>query len=124
MSEPAIDILWVIWRLIRSQYCLIRRLGELRMPNGGYPMNLQLPMAEGLGLQINKDVVHLARLAPIENRHDWLEAVPLANLTDVQRDALLFHLLYWQRGGDLPSIRVGALEVGPAYQGPGCFYAF
>ena len=94
------------------------------MPNGGYPMNLQLPMAEGLGLQINKDVVHLARLAPIENRHDWLEAVPLANLTDVQRDALLFHLLYWQRGGDLPSIRVGALEVGPAYQGPGCFYAF
>lgn len=94
------------------------------MPNGGYPMNLQLPMAEGLGLMINSDVVHLARLAPIENRTDWLEEVPLANLSDVQRDALLFHLLYWKGAGDLPNIQVGRMKVGPAYSSPECFYAF
>ena len=94
------------------------------MPNGGYPMHLQLPMAEGLGLAVSGEDVVLARLNTKADREDFLDAVPLGALSDEQRRALLFHLLYWSGGGDLPAIQIGRLRAEPHYGSAECFYSF
>jgi len=94
------------------------------MPNGGYPMHLQIPLAEGLGLMANGAEVVLASLKTKADRSDWLDAAELARMTPDQRDALLFHLLYWSGGGSLPEIRVGNAVMTPRYDSPGCFYSF
>lgn len=94
------------------------------MPNGGYPMNLQIPLAEGLGLMAKGADVVLAQFKPKEDRTDWLDAVELSRMTEEQRDALIFHLLYWSGGASLPEVRIGNAAFGPHYASPGCFYSF
>ena len=69
------------------------------------------------------DVV-LASFRAKDERSDWFDATELAHMTADQRDALLFHLLYWSGGGSLPQIRVGNAVLKPRYNSSGCFYSF
>ena len=85
------------------------------MPNGGYPMHLQVPLAEGLALIANGGDVVLASLKTKADRSDWLDATELARMTAEQRDVLLFHLLSWSGGGSLPAIHVGNAVLTPRY---------
>lgn len=94
------------------------------MPNGGYPMHLQLPMAESLGLMASGADVSLAKFDPKPDRSDFLDTTLLASMSQEQRDALLFHLLYWSGGGSLPRITIGSTSIEPHYHARGCFYSF
>lgn len=87
-------------------------------------MNLQIPLAEGLGLMAKGADVVIASLKTKADRSDWLDAAELARMTPDQRDALLFHLLYWSGGGSLPEIRVGNAVLTPHYGSSGCLYSF
>ena len=107
-----------------ASYQVQRWKREEEMPNGGYPMNLQVPLGEGLGLMANGVDVALASFRAKDERSDWFDATELAHMTADQRDALLFHLLYWSGGGSLPEIRVGNAVLAPRYRSPGCFYSF
>ena len=93
------------------------------VPNGGYPMHLQLPLAEGLGLMASGSEVVLAKLETKPERTDFLDATALGSMSKEQREALLFHLLYWSGGGSLPRIDVGSLVLKPSYDARGCFYS-
>ena len=112
-----------MWRSVDDSVGPSRK--AVPMPNGGYPMQLLLPVLEtGVAIHIRAGEVSVWQRAASDDDRHW---EPLGTLTSEQVGALIYHLAYWNPGTNadvLAALRSSRSRVRPAFTSHDCLYEY